>query len=74
MPSTARRLLSAIAALSTLGTAHGQCSAATYDVACTAPVGDTIASFMPTGSGNQVWYVFELTAGETNTFYGALGT
>jgi hypothetical protein len=51
---------------------QAQCTAATYDAACTGSDGDTIASTMPAGGEYvaQVWYEFQLVAGTTYTFYG----
>ena len=50
--------------------AQDECQAATYDVACSSELGVTTPSIMPEGTGNQVWYTYELVAGYTYTFYG----
>lgn len=49
---------------------HAQCQATTPATACSSTVGETTASLMPAGSGNEVWYKYELTEGVTYTFFG----
>ena len=49
---------------------HAQCQASTPATACSSTLGVTTASLMPAGTGNQVWYKYELTEGITYTFYG----